>query len=495
MGKFVRKNNFLMLYTFFICIVTYGIKLFNTNYGVDTTNMIGNFDGTLAHWLSLGRPGLVLLKLFTFGYVNVYSLTVLTIVTFCIANILLMYYFSLLLKQRANPYLLILIPSLFATHQLFAEQFYFVLQSFEFSVGICLVILALIGLEEAVQYKFVYFLFLIFADTIYQSMIPFTFVLLLTRALFHYYQLQKENSRVNVKQFVVHLCKMFSIMLSTILASQCIAVLIRKSLHIPKNAYLSDMIRWGKYPIRENIQFILNYISEVLNPSESKLFTHIFVLGIMMSLAVIIRMLLAKKKNSFYMLFFILGITMTPFAIAFVQGGRPSAREEVPTLPMAIVALILFFMVSIRKTALFKAALCVVLYFSLRQFQQTTNLLFSDQMRYENDLRFTASIVAEINNLALENTSSYKLLIFGNREFNSSLAQRGEMLSNSFYVFGGNTLATSHVVLMYYNTLGIYFDYPTQEDYDKYLENSRTMGKFPNQNSVIVIDDTIIVNL
>lgn len=51
---------------------TYGIKLFNNTYAIDTMHLMTNYRGYLKHWVSIGRPGLVALKLLTYNYVNVY---------------------------------------------------------------------------------------------------------------------------------------------------------------------------------------------------------------------------------------------------------------------------------------------------------------------------------------------------------------------------------------------------------------------------------------
>ena len=64
MKHFIKENKGLAIYSFLIVFATYGIKLFNNTYAIDTMHLMTNYRGYLKHWVSIGRPGLVALKLF-----------------------------------------------------------------------------------------------------------------------------------------------------------------------------------------------------------------------------------------------------------------------------------------------------------------------------------------------------------------------------------------------------------------------------------------------
>ena len=72
MKYFFKENKGLAIYSFLMVFATYGIKLFNNTYAIDTMHLMTNYRGYLKHWVSIGRPGLVALKLLTYNYVNVY---------------------------------------------------------------------------------------------------------------------------------------------------------------------------------------------------------------------------------------------------------------------------------------------------------------------------------------------------------------------------------------------------------------------------------------
>ena len=72
MKHFIKRKQRLSHLQLLMVFATYGIKLFNNTYAIDTMHLMTNYRGYLKHWVSIGRPGLVALKLLTYNYVNVY---------------------------------------------------------------------------------------------------------------------------------------------------------------------------------------------------------------------------------------------------------------------------------------------------------------------------------------------------------------------------------------------------------------------------------------
>ena len=56
MIEFMSKKKSLVIYTMFLIVLIYGLKIANTSYGMDTNWFIQN------HWISIGRFGEVILK-------------------------------------------------------------------------------------------------------------------------------------------------------------------------------------------------------------------------------------------------------------------------------------------------------------------------------------------------------------------------------------------------------------------------------------------------
>lgn len=98
MKYFIKENKGLVIYSFFIVFVIYGIKLFNNIYVIDIMYLMINYRGYLKYWVFIGRLGLVVLKFLIYNYVNVYFLNLLVIIFFVIVIILLCYYVDFLIK-------------------------------------------------------------------------------------------------------------------------------------------------------------------------------------------------------------------------------------------------------------------------------------------------------------------------------------------------------------------------------------------------------------
>lgn len=498
MKKFYNENKTLTLYTALLVFFTYGIKLFNNNYAIDTMNLMGNYDGYLLHWISIGRPGLVLLKLLTYDYVNVYFMNVLTIVCFALASILICYFIDLSLKHEYNKKWLFIIPSIFTTHQIFSEQFYFVLQSFEFALGICLVVLALIGIyhNKNILVKVLSVLLLSFTFTIYQSFFVFSCTLILFKILMDINNKQYANSKLTVEKFLIKIINFFSISLISLAISQLIVFCVKKFFNV-QSSYLNGMFKWGTQPFSENIKEIKNYIHEVfLPPIGHDFFTPLLFVCLVLLIIVLISMAISKKKNIFSSIVILAGIFTTPFMFAILQGGRPILRSEVPNFPLVLSLLLFFVSLYLKNNTSTKFILIsIVTLFSFIQVRETINIQYSDQARAFEDIRTTEMITNKIYSMNLDKPSSYKLIIYGGRESRNISKKIGETTGISLYNFAPNTLNESHLILMYMGTLGISFDYPTQEEFDKYRYLQSEMDIWPNGNSIKVIDHCIILNL
>lgn len=62
MIEFMSKKKSLVIYTMFLIVLIYGLKIANTSYGMDTNWFIQNPLGYMNYWISIGRFGEVILK-------------------------------------------------------------------------------------------------------------------------------------------------------------------------------------------------------------------------------------------------------------------------------------------------------------------------------------------------------------------------------------------------------------------------------------------------
>lgn len=55
MIEFMSKKKSLVIYTMFLIVLIYGLKIANTSYGMDTNWFIQNPSGYMNYWISIGR--------------------------------------------------------------------------------------------------------------------------------------------------------------------------------------------------------------------------------------------------------------------------------------------------------------------------------------------------------------------------------------------------------------------------------------------------------
>ena len=138
--NFLKNNKLTIILTWFFILMAYGIKLFFYSISIDTEAIINDYNGLLNSWLSIGRFGLIftkkLLKLVPF---NPYVACFLMIFTMFLFSIFISFLFNYLtFEKNTNNILNLIIPCLFITSSLFAEQFNFILQGFEVALAILL---------------------------------------------------------------------------------------------------------------------------------------------------------------------------------------------------------------------------------------------------------------------------------------------------------------------------------------------------------------------
>ncbi|MDK7977041.1 glucosyltransferase domain-containing protein [Enterococcus faecalis] len=498
MKHFIKENKGLAIYSFLIVFATYGIKLFNNTYAIDTMHLMTNYRGYLKHWVSIGRPGLVALKLLTYNYVNVYFLNLLAIIFFAIATILLCYYVDLSTKQIYNKKYLYIIPSIFPTSQLFSEQFYFVLQNFEFSLGICLVRLSLIAIYHIPNkiFKLFGFLLLTFTLTMYQSFFVFACTLILFKILMTLYFAQLNDLKISFKDYAFKIGHFILLAISSLVLSQLMAMLAKKVLNV-ESSYLDNMILWGKRPLIDSINDIKDYAKELFFPTVGDtFFTPLFLICVLLLVIVLINMSYLKRKNVFFIFITLLGILITPLMFTILGGKRPAIRGEVPNFPAVLALLLIFIMIYWGYNFVLKHLLVgIVILFTFIQVRETTNLEYSEYLTAEEDLRTAEMITNNIYSMEIENPESYKLLMYGNRSPRNVSNIKGETNGVSLFEFMPNSVHTSLNTLLYMKTFGLNFNDPTPEDFEKHKALQAEMNVWPSKDSIRVVDDCIVVNL
>ena len=143
----------------------------------------------------------------------------------------------------------------------------------------------------------------------------------------------------------------------------------------------------------------------------------------------------------------------------------------------------------------------LVLFFGFVQYKDSSNLLFSEDMTYEEDQRKMIQIDQTIKNLKLENAPSYKLIIVGTsppkNKFN--LSAHADLVGVSMFSFAySNDMGSYYVnanIISMMDILGMHYESPTREEYLDVWKNKSSINDSAINFDTEVIDNFIIIRV
>lgn len=512
--NFCKENIPLIIYTFFLTLLIYGLKIVNYSYGMDSNAYISNQKNYFWHWLSIGRFGEVFIKKYFWGsFTNIYLLNILTFILFGFCSILLCYFFDkLLIKKTKKIYI---IPSLFITSQIFVYQFYFVLQNFEFATGLILVLIAAILVEnnstskstnkivKVLKYALSIAL-LIISMSVYLSFALYYVGIAASILLIKVYNNYCSGSYIKFVELIKSAFPYIITLVTSIVLVTLIDRLVLKILQIPRLSHETAMMLWFKVPFKDAVISLLKSLKRVIlmqnHPSQTNVYTFGFLFGIILMLVVLIKLLLSKNKNFISLLVCFATLTLSGVGIIFATATVPVPRSMVPQFPFMVAFLIFYSSLFFNKKVLNYCIVIVVAIFTINQVKTSSNLVAAEQMTFEEDQRTIMRIASAVDNLKLENPSSYYLMIIGSSDSKNqfNLQAQNELVGLSLFKFGltgeGSAFHINNNILDIMKIMGLRFRFPSREQYDDYWKNKTTLED-NTEFGIEVIDDFIIVKV
>jgi hypothetical protein len=195
-------------------------------------------------------------------------------------------------------------------------------------------------------------------------------------------------------------------------------------------------------------------------------------------------------------LFLLAGIGI-PLSIIFlaIAGGTVPPMRSLFALPLATAFMLFFLIKTYRKKAAVVVA-CLTLLVAAYQAQISAQLFYSDQMRYNEDVR----IAYEFNNLIIsEQPVNRKLPVALVGSYRTSLRFHanyliGEVMGRSVFS-GGDTYNTTLHGLAFMKSLGINFDMPNNRQSDQAFKEAESMPAYPDPGCVKRMRDFIVVKI
>jgi len=520
---FCKNNIPLLVATTFTLFFCYGIKLFQYSICLDTEYFMINQSYMIKEMIQLGRFGLSLLvwllNIKGFNPITAFFGAFCLIWLFTISHA---YIISLFCKNTGKNNTLIPFALVFISSPIWAEQFYYVYQAREVALMVLLCPFAIYimfkGFIDNKKSKIIFaFLSLIFMISVYQAMVPF-----FCCNVFICFMLFLETSDYEAK-FYRNLClKIFAMVVCAMIVYAVIYKILIPFI-MDRYMHLEDYNKWGRMSIKENILRILLFaytltigsvpqIQDIVNPiialnagmdkakyvaNLSKAFGNILLLPL--ALLFIIKSIdIARKKfTSDKKIVYIIASIGIPLSIMFlaISMGSIAPMRTMFVLPLAF-AFMFFFLIKNYSKNFCIAVVCFALFTAASQTQITAQLLYSDYLRYNEDVR----LAYEIRDIIVRTSSSNENLpvaIIGVYNFaekfhaNPNFMQ-GHVIGLSFFnpewAGGGRNMN-------FMRCLGINFNSPNGEQMERTIHEAVYMPSYPDSGFVKKLPDVIVVKL
>jgi hypothetical protein len=530
---FCRNNIPLIIAVSITLFFTYGIRLFWYSIGNDTELFMIDKSSALNWSIAIGRFGFAALS--KLWYIREFNPFTAFFTAFCLIwffTISWCYIIAIFSRDTGRNNKLIPFALLFMTMPVWAEQFYFLLQAAENALilSLCPYVIYLLfkGFLDHEKGKIICAsILLVFMTSVYQAIVP-----MFCCGVFACFLLLQEYSDYQ-PQVYRKLCLGLFIALAGSLAVYFFIdrIIIPGIFRVKKADYLDSMIQWGRLdvkviflnlllfcyittighiPLVQNIVHPLMARHAAIGTQTAELLAHMARISgnvlllpatvfFLIKITAIMRKTIPQGRR---LLYFLAGIGV-PLSIIFLfllGGDWPSIRSWY-ALPLA-AAFILFFVIRTLKKKAAMVVACLTLLVAAYQAQITAQLFYSDQMRYNEDVR----LAYEFNNLILQVQPAGRMLpvvLFGRYQTASRFHTNflgGDTIGLS--AFGiHNLMGSIHGVtvtthgLAFMRSLGLNYDMPDEDQFEQAFREAASMPSYPAPGCVRRMGDFIVVKI
>ena len=504
---FLRNNKLTVVLCWFFILFSYGIKLFWYSISIDTECIINNYEGLKIGWFAINRSGLILtkeiLKLIPF---NPYVANFLMLCAMFLFSILIGFIFYSVSKRFGIcPKFIFILPCVFITHPLFAEQFNFTLQCFEVSFGLFLMFISVFLItrwifnSKNILHLILGIIFLAWAFDSYQAVVFLYITVILSVCFFIYTNNLKNQQKEFDSKFFR---KMASKYLITFCASCALYVLVSKLICLIfslKSEYTDNMVCWGRDSFWNNVKYVLYYIKLTL--TGDIFYSKAFILILVLALFYFFKFLFFKNHTNkiLYVLSF-LALMGSPYFLCIIL-----ARPLIPRMQFSyqfVLAFVLFFAVQQMRSQNFKEKIAKFvtfifsLYLSFFQSYRVAGLMYTDYMKYQCEIALASKISERIDKLDIENMKDIPVAFFGRLHPTTPCEIRGEVINLSFFEADSTfVFDISNRILDFMKTIGYDYKKPTTIDCKRAKEIAKTMKSWPNSEAIRFEDGIVVIKL
>lgn len=524
MKEYLEKYRGRLFVTGLFVFLLHGAKLHSNIIGIDTEDLIHLRSDFYSGWLHTGRQGLVFLK-YLLGNAehNPFFSGAMTLLLFSAAVAAFLGIWEYVGGKRGSAGAWVSGALLWISHPAMTEQFYFSLQSMEICMAILLTAAALYGTwrlaggfagkqESAGRCSIgwavgsVALLLLSFSS--YQSFVVLyifgTVSLLLLQAL----QEISEGTKVRSGILLQRILPYSAIFLTAFLLNTLIT-----QLFFGTSGYLQNQIFWGHASVKDCLHGIAGHMVKAFTGYDSIFYNAGLGVLAIFDLLLLLRFLSGRGRQergrTGVVLFFYLGLLVTPFMMSFILGGTPAMRSQL-VLP-AVTAFLGYLGVWLsmrlktiqkRKTwskVLTGCAVVICIVSGLEQAKVTESLYYTDRCRYEQDAALGRALIDRIEEVCPEE-ETYPVVVLGGREFSgNNSCVIGEVIGRSYFNYDREVEPeyywSTRRILGFLHTLGAAYDQIPEDWMEDALAYGADMPNWPARDSVQLRGNMIVVKL
>lgn len=498
-----------------VCLV-FGLRVIRGNIFLDSEITVLQPEFMHHVWLGVNRFGMVFTGwLFGMNRLVPYLSNFLMAVVMWACGLLLSFcVYSWSGHSRRYRWFLYLFPLLFLTAPVWAEQYLFVLQSFEIAFGILLAIAAAFCVEQFVRqgkegsfWLVPGLVFMVWSFGTYQAMFPFYICLVLIAFLTGYLNDRKKGAfSCGLTHAAVFLagCAVYAVT----------AAVVRRAAGTD-SSYISEMVRWKTDGVWMCLTYIKGEILRILT-GEAPFYQWFYLPAMCLFVIQSMWMGWKRRKSGADYFWFLLGgglLLGCPFFLTVIAGFiQPMRSQMVYPLTSALFLAHLTVLpeaegaVAHRKRAYFMngcpallAAVCVLCI--LRQGVTTVQLFETSWEAYRSDVLTANRIYADLCWVANRSDMSDCLVIFtGKREAGLvGPVVRGELTGLSFFeAEAAAPMGVTGRVSSIFRTLGLRVKILTADQGELYrqaIEYMEDAPDWPAQDSIRMMGDAVVVKL
>ena len=509
--SYLRENIGYVCTAAIVVLAVYGIRAFRSSFCIDSEIMISQPDYMKSIWLGSNRFGMYTInEIFGLSRLSPYLSGFLMMVTMWITAVFLSYACrSWSDKDKESRMFTLLFPLLAVTSPLFAEQYLFILQAFEISMGLLLTVIAVYCADRAIKalwrrgasgggYAACIFLLIgiisaVAAFGIYQTFVPLYIALVLISFILRYLN---AGIRHPFKYCFCH-AAVFTV---SLVLYVCAILFIRHVTH-SESAYISGMFRWRTDGIAAGLQAIKTVIKQCIL-GQGPFFQKWFLPAAgLFGLQGLIAAWKRKQGLADYMLFLVsMGmLLLTPFALVILTGGIQAARTEL-VYPFA-AAFVLTHLTVLPKKApkLISATMCAICLICLTRQGNTTVQMFQTAYEaYRNDVITASQMYPKIVEAADgEELSECRVTFIGSKRTSlQGPAVFGEISGRSLFdAEPSSRNGATNRLGPFFGILGMNMGILQDTEVDKYEEVRQLMQdapSWPKDGSIRRLDESII---